>query len=461
MAAGRDDVDFEARRLLDGLEGREREAREELLSGLLERGATLEELKRAVDEDRLVLLPLEQALGGRYSTVEVSERSGVPLEQLQNAWRALGFVQPENDEEKAFTDGDVAAAESLRAFLDAGISEDSLLEIARVLGEGTSRLSSTVTGVFVDTYLEPGDSERDVALRFALMAKQLLPLMSPVLDAALAGHVREATRRGIISRAERERGKLATAEEAVVCFADLVGFTSLGGEVGAEELGLVARRLGELATEVSSPTVRLVKTIGDAAMYVSDDAPATVNAALELIDAVSEADLPALRAGIACGAQSSGRLVRTGGQPGEQGHRRGATRERALHRGGSRGGGRRDRVVLGWSFPAERAVGERAALPSAPHRCARGVAERRGRSESYETACRSITKTSVALGGILDPDPLLPYARFGGMMSSRRPPTRMPGIPSVQPLITPPASGNWTGWPVPSFHDASNCLPVL
>ncbi len=302
VAPDRNDVDFEAQGLLDGLEGQERAAREELLAGLLERGATLEELKQAVDEERLVLLPLEQVLGGRYSTADVSERSGVPVEQLRKVWRALGFARAEDDGERAFTDGDLAAAKSLRAFLDAGLSEGSLLEISRVLGEGTSRLSSTVTSAFADTYLEPGDSERDVALRFAVMAKQLLPLMSPVLDAALAGHVREATRRGIISRAEREQGKLAMAEEVVICFADLVGFTSLGGEVEAEELGLVARRLGELAAEVSSPTVRLVKTIGDAAMYVSDDAHAMVHTALELVDAVNEAELPALRAGIASGA---------------------------------------------------------------------------------------------------------------------------------------------------------------
>ena len=300
MATRKADVDFAAEGLLDGLEGKDRAAREELLAGLLERGATLDELRTAVAEDRLVLLPVERVLGGRYTSTEVAERSGVPAEQLTRIWRALGFP-PAEQQDRAFTDGDIEAARSVRAFLDAGMSEESLVEIARVLGEGTSRLSSTITANFVDTYLEPGDTERDVALRFAAMAKQLLPQMSPVLNAALAAHVREATRRGIISRAERESGQLARSEDVVVCFADLVGFTSLGGEVGAEALGTVARRLAELATEASSETVRLVKTIGDAAMFVSTDAAAAVSAALSLCEAVSDADLPALRAGIASG----------------------------------------------------------------------------------------------------------------------------------------------------------------
>lgn len=300
MDAERSEVDFGALGLLDGLQGREREAREELLAGLLARGATIEELRAAVAEDRLALLPVERVLGGRYTAAEVAQRSGVPAAQLTRVWRALGFSGFE-EEEGGFTDTDLAAAKSLNAFLDAGISEDSLLEVGWVLGEGMSRLASTMTGAFVNTYLEPGDTERDVAVRFAAMVRQLLPLMSPVLEATLAGHVREATRRGIISRTERERGSLATAEEVVVCFADLVGFTSLGGEVGAEELGLVARRLGELAAAVSSSTVPLVKTIGDAVMFVSSDARATVAAALALVEAVSAADLPALRAGLACG----------------------------------------------------------------------------------------------------------------------------------------------------------------
>src|SRR5437764_2986241 len=157
MATKPSDLDFAAEGLLDGLEGKDRAAREELLQGLLERGCTLDELKTAVAEDRLVLLPVERVLGGRYTADEVAERAEVPAEVLIRVWRALGFP-PADEGERTFTDDDVAAAESLKAFLDAGLSEDSLIEIARVLGEGTSRLSSTITAAFVDTYLKPGDT---------------------------------------------------------------------------------------------------------------------------------------------------------------------------------------------------------------------------------------------------------------------------------------------------------------
>jgi hypothetical protein len=47
--------------------------------------------------------------------------------------------------------------------------------------------------------------------------------------------------------------------------------------------------------------VRLIKTIGDAAMFVSPEAEPLVEVALALLAAVEEAELPSLRAGIALG----------------------------------------------------------------------------------------------------------------------------------------------------------------
>jgi adenylate cyclase len=140
-----------------------------------------------------------------------------------------------------------------------------------------------------------------VALRFAGLAQELAPKLAPVLEGAFSAHLREAVRRGILGRAEREIGRVGGSQEMAVCFADLVGFTRLGGEVEPGELGSVAVKLGELATEVAKPPVRLVKTIGDAAMFVSPDPGALVDVALTLLESAEEAELPALRAGVAVG----------------------------------------------------------------------------------------------------------------------------------------------------------------
>jgi adenylate cyclase len=72
--------------------------------------------------------------------------------------------------------------------------------------------------------------------------------------------------------------------------------------VEIEELGGVAGRFGELASEVARPPTRLIKTIGDAAMFVSSEPGPLVETALSFIEAAERAELPALRAGIAFGA---------------------------------------------------------------------------------------------------------------------------------------------------------------
>jgi adenylate cyclase len=110
-------------------------------------------------------------------------------------------------------------------------------------------------------------------------------------------------RNDAIGRAEIAHGRILGATEVTVAFADLVGFTKLGEQIPAEELGAIARRLLELATEAVHPPVRLVKTIGDAAMLVSPDASALLDVALELVhlaEADSE-DFPRLRVGLATG----------------------------------------------------------------------------------------------------------------------------------------------------------------
>ncbi len=293
-------MDYEAAGLLDGLDGGRRAARERLLARLTEQGFSEQELRAAASEDRLALLPVERVLGAKYTASEIEERTGVHAGLMVRVRQLLGLPKP-GPEDRVFGDDEIETARSIKLFLDSGFTEDEVAEITRVLGEGMSRLAATTTASFARTFLAAGDDEDVVAERFADMTERLIPAVKPILVGAFNQHLRDSVRRGFIGRAELEAGQVPESIEISVCFADLVGFTRLGGEVEVEELGSIAGGLAAIANEVVEPPVRLIKTIGDAAMFVSPEPAPLVGVALALVEAVQKADLPALRAGIALG----------------------------------------------------------------------------------------------------------------------------------------------------------------
>jgi adenylate cyclase len=293
-------MDFEAEGLLDGLEGEARAQRLRLLERLTADGYPEAELVRAVKENRLALLPVERVLGGTYSAGEIEERTGLPAGTMARIRRQQGLPAPDKGD-RAFSDEDVDAAKSMKLFLDAGFSDERIDEITRVLGEGMSRLAATIAASFVETFLDAGETEDEVALRFAELAEQLTPAFAPILVAAFTAHLRDSVQRGVLGLAELETGDITGAQDMAVCFADLVGFTRLGGQVEVGELSTVAGRLASLAASLTKAPVRLVKTIGDAAMLVSPEPGPLVEVALKLVDAFEEEELPSLRAGIAFG----------------------------------------------------------------------------------------------------------------------------------------------------------------
>jgi adenylate cyclase len=293
-------MDFEAEGLLEGLEGAERAQRLRLLERLAADGYPEAELVKAVKEHRLALLPVERVLGGAYSASEIEERTGLPAGTMARIRRQQGLSAPDA-QDRAFSDEDVDAAKSMKLFLDAGFADERIDEITRVLGEGMSRLAATIAASFVETFLDAGESEDEVALRFAELAEQLTPAFAPILVAAFTAHLRDSVQRGVLGLAELEAGDIAGAHDIAVCFADLVGFTRLGGQVEVGELSTVAGRLASLSASLTKAPVRLVKTIGDAAMLVSPEPAPLVKVALKLVDAFAEQELPSLRAGIAFG----------------------------------------------------------------------------------------------------------------------------------------------------------------
>jgi hypothetical protein len=87
--------DFETEGLLEGLEEGPREARRRLLERFFDAGFSFEELKDAVADDRLVLLPAEHVLGEepRYTAREIAAKTGLPHEYLLAVLQPMVWLQ--------------------------------------------------------------------------------------------------------------------------------------------------------------------------------------------------------------------------------------------------------------------------------------------------------------------------------------------------------------------------------
>jgi adenylate cyclase len=298
------EIDFEAEGLLEGLEGDELESRRRLLEELADDGFELDELKEAVEQDRLALLPVETVLGGepKYDAGEVAEKAEVDSDFLQRLWSALGMPVA-GEEEKAYTQADVDAAKGVHEILDTGLPEEALLEVTRAMSQSMATVAAAVGRAFGTAFIHEGDNELDLARRYTDVAKEVAPHVPLLLAHVFAIQQREELRRAMVDLEAASKGELAGAEDITVAFADLVGFTRLGERIPPDELGAVASRLGELASGVAEAPVRFVKTIGDAAMLVSYKADPVIKATLALVEAAENEgeDFPQLRAGMAAG----------------------------------------------------------------------------------------------------------------------------------------------------------------
>lgn len=297
------DIDFEAEGLLGDLEGRAREARLALLEELAEQGASLDELRRAVEEHRLVLLPVERAFdegADRYTEAEVAEASGLEPTFLRRLLQALGAPTPEQDE-RVYADADVEAAKRAKTFLDAGLPEEGVLETSRLIGISMANLAEANVDLVGEVFTQPGLDERELAMRYAAAAETMAPLLGETLLHAYRIHLRERIGQAVITEAEVAEGRISGADEVTIAFADLVGFTRLGESLEIEQIGDLTRRLFELASDAAQPPVRLVKMIGDAAMFASRESQPLLDAVVGLLESAGAQEIPPLRAGIARG----------------------------------------------------------------------------------------------------------------------------------------------------------------
>jgi len=298
-------VDIEALGLLDGLDGKARDERAELVSWLLEQNFAVEQIRGAVAP---FLLPAGRIVGDdgvHVSSRQICEEAGIDLELLQRMQRAVGLPRVDDPDAKVHTRADVASALRGQQFIDLGVEPEQVIAVVRALAEGLTHAAEVMRHAALRMVIQPGATELQLAQAYEAVAQQLTPQLGPMIEEVLLVQLRHSLGTEAVNAAERAAGTLPGARDVAAAFGDLVGFTQLGEVVPPEELERLASRLASYARDVAVGPVRFIKTIGDAVMFVSPDATALLNAMLDLVDGAGGEDLPNLHVGVAYGSAVS------------------------------------------------------------------------------------------------------------------------------------------------------------
>jgi len=278
---------------------------------LRDRGATPDEIVRAEAEGWLTLLTIDRSLfntPASFSRQDVAARSGVDPEVSSRLWRALGFPDVP-DGAPVFTQESIDVLRTLQQRVDDWFQRrndaqadavETLVQQVRALSGGFARVAEVLSDSIVDSV----EAARDAGLddeTIALVYTENLEWsrLSRIFDYVLRLQMRDAVWRKLaIDDVSATRPTLA------VGFLDLVGYTALSQVLEDDELGALVSRFEELTHDtIAELGGRLVKTIGDEVMFVSEAPEVTASIALRLTERTGDdAVLPDARAGLAFGS---------------------------------------------------------------------------------------------------------------------------------------------------------------
>ncbi len=239
---------------------------------------------------------------------QVADAVGIPEPEARSLWNAMGFAEV-SPTERAFTIRDVEALRTALAFGESGIVKpDTVLVLARSMGQELARTAEAQVDVFRSA--SEGLTSEEALAQAAHLAPTMLPMLEQLVVHVWRRQFAAATARAFA--AADGDGQPLTA----VGFVDLVDFTRSTQQWDATTLERTLERFErETSLRVTAVGGRVVKTLGDAVLYVTSDAGSAVEVALQTVEAHAEDDeLPDVRAGVALGPV----LVRLGdvfGQP--------------------------------------------------------------------------------------------------------------------------------------------------
>jgi adenylate cyclase len=249
---------------------------------------------------------LERAILGEdvvFNAHDVSAETGVTMDEIRRLWRALGF--PEHGVETAFTQSDADAVSTLQRVVSSGLIDfDLAVNLTRAVGQTVARLADWEVTALAQRVEELESSDQATGSRLG-SAMRIVEEFNPPFEKLIL----YAWRRHLAAAVARLEALGADDEDMhttqlSVGFADIVSFTALSNQLTEAKIGdLVELFESRCADVVAAQRGRVIKSLGDAVLFVNDDPIRAYDTAEGIINVVGrDSRMPDVRVGLASGS---------------------------------------------------------------------------------------------------------------------------------------------------------------
>ncbi|WP_067781827.1 adenylate/guanylate cyclase domain-containing protein [Actinomyces vulturis] len=230
-------------------------------------------------------------LGGErtLTLIDLANKAGVSVTQAQQFWRSMGFADIPPDR-PAFTDADVHALKNVSNLVTShAVDEDTSSELLRALSFTMDRLVLWQLEALVSD-VSRRLSLDDTSARLVVLdhMSEMVPALTEQLTYAWKRHMAALLGRTdseVAQRGPEEAGPDYYPLTRALGFVDIVSFTQKAQRMGKKDLTNLLQDFENTARNVvTSRGARVVKTIGDAVMYIADDLTTAADVVTALVD---------------------------------------------------------------------------------------------------------------------------------------------------------------------------------
>jgi adenylate cyclase len=256
-------------------------AQARLVARLRERGHSLQDIRSATESGRLAFGYIEDLFpqpDEKITIATAARETGLEPALIERIFITMGF--PTRGAER-LTEDDLQFLRYAAAVLAAGFPLVAYLQLVRVYGQALAQISDAEVRLFHLYVHEPlmrdGVDGLEIAEEMEGLARELLPLASPIMDYVHQRYLAHFLEQDVIGHMETELGdderQLGRLRVAIT-FADLAGYTRMTEEQGDEQAVSAVERFIEAVETTLPEDARIIKTIGDEVMIVGNDAAA-------------------------------------------------------------------------------------------------------------------------------------------------------------------------------------------